>query len=51
MYFHNSLKFGNKKIGDQFPTYIIAEIGLNHNGDISLAKQLIDKLFIQAQTP
>ena len=24
-------------------TYIIAEIGINHNGDISLAKELIDK--------
>ena len=23
--------------------YIIAEIGINHNGDMSLAKQLIDK--------
>ena len=24
-------------------TYIIAEIGINHNGDINLAKELIDK--------
>ena len=24
-------------------TYIIAEIGINHNGDIDLAEQLIDK--------
>tara|TARA_R110000796_G_scaffold173206_1_gene290139 strand:- start:2833 stop:3669 length:837 start_codon:yes stop_codon:yes gene_type:complete len=24
-------------------TYVIAEIGINHNGDINLAKQLIDK--------
>ena len=24
-------------------TYIIAEIGINHNGDISLAKKLISK--------
>ena len=23
--------------------YIIAEVGINHNGDINLAKQLIDK--------
>ena len=23
--------------------YVIAEIGINHNGDIELAKQLIDK--------
>ena len=24
------------------PTYIIAEIGLNHNGDLNIAKKLID---------
>lgn len=29
-------------IGDGEPTYIIAEIGINHNGDVNLAKQLID---------
>lgn len=31
-----------KKIGDGQPTFIIAEIGLNHNGSIELAKRLID---------
>ena len=29
-------------IGEDFPTYIIAEIGQNHNGSIDLAKKLID---------
>lgn len=29
------------KIHDHIPAYIIAEIGVNHNGDISLAKKLI----------
>lgn len=29
-------------VGEGHPTYIIAEIGLNHNGDIQIAKQLID---------
>jgi len=33
----------NKIIGTGHPTYIIAEIGANHNGNISLAKKLIDK--------
>ena len=33
---------GNKKIGDGKPCYIIAEIGINHNGDIDIAKRLID---------
>ncbi len=31
------------KIGNSQKTFIIAEIGLNHNGDIKLAKKLIDK--------
>jgi N-acetylneuraminate synthase len=33
---------GNKKIGDGRPCFIIAEIGINHNGDINIAKRLID---------
>jgi len=33
----------HKIIGSGHPTYIIAEIGANHNGDISIAKKLIDK--------
>jgi len=32
---------GNKLVGDQHPCYIIAEIGINHNGDIDLARRLI----------
>ncbi len=30
------------RIGTGEPVYVIAEIGLNHNGDIELAKRLID---------
>jgi len=33
---------GGRLVGDGHPTYIIAEIGLNHNGDVQIAKQLID---------
>jgi N,N'-diacetyllegionaminate synthase len=33
---------GNKVIGDNHPVFIIAEAGVNHNGDIHLAKQLVD---------
>ncbi|HUN53782.1 MAG TPA: N-acetylneuraminate synthase family protein [Smithella sp.] len=33
---------GNKKVGDGKSCYIIAEIGINHNGDIEIAKRLID---------
>ncbi len=33
---------GNRLISEEMPTFIIAEIGNNHNGDINLAKQLVD---------
>ena len=35
------VKIGNKLVGDNHPTYIIAEIGINHNGCIDTAKRLI----------
>lgn len=37
-----SVKIGNREVGDGHPYYIIAEIGINHNGDIDIAKKLID---------
>jgi N-acetylneuraminate synthase len=37
-----SIHIGNSIIGNDQPTYIIAEIGVNHNGDVNVAKQLID---------
>lgn len=37
-----SLKIGNRLIGDDQPAYIIAEIGINHNGDLDIAKAMID---------
>jgi len=33
---------GKRKVGDGNPCFIIAEIGINHNGDINIAKKLID---------
>lgn len=36
------IKIGNSIIGPNQPTYIIAEIGINHNGDFGMAKKLID---------
>ncbi|MBI2062839.1 MAG: N-acetylneuraminate synthase family protein [Candidatus Yanofskybacteria bacterium] len=36
------LKIGDKEIGYNKPVFIVAEIGINHNGDINIAKQLID---------
>ena len=38
----NTVAIGNKVIGENEPCFIIAEIGINHNGDIDLAKGLID---------
>ena len=36
-----TVKIGNALAGDGQPCYIIAEIGINHNGDLDLAKRLI----------
>ena len=36
------IKIGNRLVGDGHPAYIIAEIGINHNGDLGIAKQMID---------
>jgi len=38
----NSITIGNRKIGDRHPCFIVAEIGINHNGDVNIAKKLID---------
>ena len=37
-----TVTIGDKTVGAGHPTYVIAEIGLNHNGDVGIAKQLID---------
>lgn len=36
------VKIGHSLVGDGQPCYIIGEIGINHNGDIKIAKQLIE---------
>ena len=36
------VKIANKYIGDNYPCFIIAEIGINHNGSVTLAKKMID---------
>lgn len=36
------IKLGNQLVGDNHPCYVIAEIGINHNGNIDIAKKLID---------
>ena len=36
------VKFAGREVGDGCPCFIIAEIGQNHNGQLNLAKKLID---------
>jgi len=53
------IQIGNKPVGDGHPTYIIAEIGINHNGSVDNAKELIkaasdagvDAVKFQKRTP
>jgi len=53
------IKIGNRWVGAGHPTYIIAEIGINHNGDVQVAKDLIkaaheagvDAVKFQKRTP
>lgn len=37
---------GGRPVGDGHPCYVVAEIGINHNGDLDLAKKLIDVAFL-----
>ncbi len=37
-----TLQFEDKSIGFGFPCFIIAEAGVNHNGDIKMAKEMVD---------
>ena len=36
------VKIADKLIGDNYPCFVIAEIGINHNGSVELAKKMID---------
>jgi N-acetylneuraminate synthase len=36
------IKIGNKQVGDGQPVYIVAEIGINHNGSMDVAKKMIE---------
>ena len=39
------VKIDNKLVGENQPAYLIAEIGINHNGDMQIVKRLIDSTF------
>ena len=40
--FNRQLKIENRTISEQEKTFIIAEAGVNHNGNMRLAKEMID---------
>ena len=40
----NKIKIGSKWVGQGKPCFIIAELGVNHNGDIDIAKKMIIKV-------
>jgi len=37
----SAIRIGNRLVGDDQPCFIVAEIGINHNGDVDQAKRLI----------
>lgn len=37
-----AVKIGDRWVGEGHPTYIVAEIGINHNGEVENAKRLMD---------
>src|SRR5439155_3071139 len=37
----DAVKIGGKPVGKGHPCYVVAEIGINHNGDLDFAKRLI----------
>ena len=36
------IKLGKRLVGDGYPAFIVAEIGINHNGNLAVVKQMID---------
>ena len=42
IHFNKNLKIRDKEISSDSPTFLIAEAGVNHGGDIEVAKKLID---------
>lgn len=37
-----TVMIGDRPVGEGAPVYVIAEIGINHNGDLDLARQMIE---------
>ncbi len=41
-----AVKIGDRWVGEGHPVFIIAEIGINHNGNLHIAKRLVDVAFM-----
>lgn len=39
---YSKVDIGDRPVGSGEPCFVVGEIGINHNGDLSIAKQLID---------
>src|SRR5262245_57981513 len=37
-----SVRIGEREVGPEHPTFVVAEVGINHNGNLKTAMQLID---------
>ena len=37
------IQIGKRKIGPNFKPLVIFELGINHNGDLKLAKKIVDE--------
>lgn len=54
-----TIKIGDRCVGEGCPTYVVAEIGINHNGELDIAKKMIlaaymagvDAVKFQKRTP
>jgi len=42
---NQTIKINDHTIGDGHPVFMIAEIGINHNGSLGIAKKLVDAAF------
>ena len=42
---NNKIIIGDTSVGDSDPLFLVAEIGINHNGSLDIAKKLIDAAF------
>jgi N-acetylneuraminate synthase len=38
----STIQIGNKWVGEGRPVFVVAEIGINHNGSVELAKKLVE---------